>query len=49
VCIRLGFAIADDGVPAPPFVTEDGRLGMHFELDDHKEVVLDSDVIPWRM
>jgi hypothetical protein len=32
------------------YITEDGRPRVHFELeeDDFKEVVLDSDAIPWR-
>jgi hypothetical protein len=49
VDVRLGFIAANAGVPGQPFVAEDGRPGVHYELaeDDWNEVIFDSDAISW--
>jgi hypothetical protein len=50
VAVRIGFAAPNCGPIGRPYRTEDGRPGVHFELeeDDFKEVLLDSNAIPWR-
>lgn len=49
-CIRIAFLVPGCGPKGLPYIAEDGRPGVHFELeeDDFKEAVLDSDTISWR-
>jgi hypothetical protein len=51
VCVRLGWAAPGAGVMGQSSITEDGRPGVHFELeeDDFKDILLDSDAISWRI
>jgi hypothetical protein len=50
VVVRLSFAAPNCGLIGQPNIAEDGRPGLHFEIeeDDFKEVLLDSDAISWR-
>jgi hypothetical protein len=50
VCVRIAFLAQGYGPVGQPYITEDGRLGVHVELeeDDFRQVILDSDATPWR-
>ena len=49
VDVRLGWVITD-GILGRPYIAEDGKPGVHFEIeeDDFHQVVLDSDTTSWR-
>jgi hypothetical protein len=50
VCVRLGFAAPGCPMMGQSYITEDGRTGVHFEIeeDDFNQVLLDSETISWR-